>query len=115
MSHISLTSFANTSHLAFVITASIDGIIKFWKKKHGDIEFVKSFKAHLEPLTGLSTSPSGHLVASISSDKYLKIFDVEGFDMINVVPLGYKPSAVCFIGDTTSTAIAIAEEGMSLI
>ena len=37
---------ASSTH--FVITASVDGHIKFWKKKQGEgIEFVKHFGAHL--------------------------------------------------------------------
>jgi peptidylprolyl isomerase domain and WD repeat-containing protein 1 len=31
----------------FIITTSVDGHVKFWKKKDVGIEFVKHFKAHL--------------------------------------------------------------------
>lgn len=31
----------------FVVTASRDGHVKFWKKKEEEIEFVKHFRAHL--------------------------------------------------------------------
>lgn len=31
----------------FVITASIDGHLKFWKKMDDGIEFVKHFRSHL--------------------------------------------------------------------
>lgn len=31
----------------FVITASIDGHVKFWKKMEEGIEFVKHFRSHL--------------------------------------------------------------------
>lgn len=31
----------------FLITASCDGHIKFWKKQDEGIEFVKHFKAHM--------------------------------------------------------------------
>lgn len=31
----------------FVITASVDGHVKFWKKTEEGIEFVKHFRAHL--------------------------------------------------------------------
>jgi len=31
----------------FLVTASCDGHVKFWKKKEGEIEFVKHFRAHL--------------------------------------------------------------------
>lgn len=31
----------------FIVTASADGHVKFWKKEAGGIEFVKHFRAHL--------------------------------------------------------------------
>lgn len=31
----------------FIITASVDGHVKFWKKLSDGIEFVKHYKAHL--------------------------------------------------------------------
>src|SRR5262245_51314800 len=30
----------------FLITSSIDGVVKFWKKDFGGVEFVKEFRAH---------------------------------------------------------------------
>jgi len=30
----------------FVATASADGVLKFWKKVNGGMDFVKQFKAH---------------------------------------------------------------------
>jgi len=31
----------------FIVTASQDGHVKFWKKLENDVEFVKHFRAHL--------------------------------------------------------------------
>lgn len=41
----------------FIVTASNDGHLKFWKKTFRTIEFVKHFRAHLGPITSLSLSP----------------------------------------------------------
>jgi len=30
----------------FLITTSVDGVVKFWKKTTGGVEFVKEFRAH---------------------------------------------------------------------
>lgn len=57
----------------FIITASVDGHIKFWKKQTQGIEFAKHYKAHLGPITGLSVSSDGSLCASISTDKTVKV------------------------------------------
>lgn len=31
----------------FIVTASVDGHVKFWKKMEDGIEFVKHFRSHL--------------------------------------------------------------------
>lgn len=45
----------------FFFTASADGHLKFWKKKGEGIEFVKTFRAHLGPITGTSCHPEHSL------------------------------------------------------
>ena len=45
----------------FLVTASSEGHIKFWKKKIGEIEFIKRYVAHLGPVTALSVSKDGAL------------------------------------------------------
>ena len=42
----------------FVVTASRDGQLKFWKKMQRGIEFMKHFRAHLAPLAGVDAGPS---------------------------------------------------------
>lgn len=75
----------------FLITASVDGVVKFWKKVDTGIEFAKQFKAHLGPIIGLCVSSNGSLCASISSDKTVKVFDVATFDMIAMIKLDFSP------------------------
>lgn len=63
----------------FVITASFDGHVKFWKKQEDLIDFVKHFRAHLMAIKGLASSCDGVYAASISIDKTIKVFDVINF------------------------------------
>jgi peptidylprolyl isomerase domain and WD repeat-containing protein 1 len=63
----------------FVITTSVDGVVKFWKKQAVGIEFVKQYRGHLGPVTTVSVSADGTMFASASSDKTVKIFDVPNF------------------------------------
>ncbi len=63
----------------FVVTASVDGHVKFWKKQAEGIEFVKHYRAHLGPIVDASVSADGALYASISSDGTVKVFDVANF------------------------------------
>jgi peptidylprolyl isomerase domain and WD repeat-containing protein 1 len=46
----------------FIVTASCDGHLKFWKKQEGGIEFVKHFRAHLGNIQGLAANVSGTLL-----------------------------------------------------
>ncbi|XP_017097517.3 peptidylprolyl isomerase domain and WD repeat-containing protein 1 [Drosophila bipectinata] len=75
----------------FVVTASLDGHIKFWKKGELGIEFVKHFRSHLVPIKSLTTNGSGTLLCSAATDQTAKVFDVVNFDMINIIRLGFTP------------------------
>ncbi|KAJ3220571.1 Peptidylprolyl isomerase domain and WD repeat containing protein 1 [Clydaea vesicula] len=45
--HRDVVNFVTTTKTDFILTTSIDGHVKFWKKSEEGIEFVKHFKAHL--------------------------------------------------------------------
>ncbi|KAL9935267.1 hypothetical protein V8E36_005615 [Tilletia maclaganii] len=101
----------------FVVTASIDGHVKFWKKQESGIEFVKHYRAHLGPVVGVSMSADGAFFASISADGTAKIFDVANFDMINMITLGYTPRACSWVHKKgrAESILAISEEGKPTI
>ena len=65
----------------FVITTSVDGIVKFWKKQAVGIEFVKQYRGHLGHVSCVSVSADGSTFVSASNDKTVKIFDVINFGM----------------------------------
>ena len=78
----SKSSSSSSSTSDFVITTSVDGHVKFWKKTSSTsvIEFVKHFKAHLGPITASCVSADGSLFASVCPiDKSIKIFDILNF------------------------------------
>lgn len=75
----------------FIITGSIDGHVKFWKKTDDGIEFVKHFRAHLGSVIAMCVNANGIYLASASNDKSLKIFDVINFDMINMLKFEFVP------------------------
>ena len=74
LSFVTLTPFTD-----FIITSSVDGVVKFWKKQAVGIEFVKQYRAHLGPVTSVAVSADGSIFVSASSDKTVKIFDVVNF------------------------------------
>ena len=63
----------------FLITTSIDGHVKLWKKQEQGIEFVKHYRAHLAPIISVSASADGQLFASVAEDGSAKVFDVMNF------------------------------------
>jgi len=81
----------------FLITSSIDGVIKFWKKVADGIEFVKEFKAHQGEIRSVSVSQDGRSFASAGVDKTVKLFDVMTFDLLAVLQLDYMPRCVCWV------------------
>lgn len=111
------------SHIAvvktdFVITASCDGHVKFWKKCDEEgIEFVRHFRAHLGTIVDMAVSSNGELCCSVADDKSLKVFDIVNFDMINMMKLEYVPHCCGWVfaaGDAIA-ALAVAEHDGSKI
>jgi len=81
----------------FIITASVDGCLKFWKKQPTGIEFVKVYRAHLGAVDGLCASWDGTLCASLSRDKTVKVFDVLNFDLIVMLRTPFVPGVAEWI------------------
>lgn len=78
--HKDQLSFATmTPSTEFLITSSIDGVVKFWKKVAVGIESVKEFKAHIGEIKSVSVSQDGRSFATAGVDKTIKIFDVITF------------------------------------
>lgn len=86
-----------TPHTDFLITSSIDGVVKFWKKDFGGIEFVKEFRAHNGEIKSVSASVDGRSFATAGSDNTVKIFDVTTFDLLAMLTLDYNPKSVCWV------------------
>ena len=69
-----------------VITVSLDGQVKFWKKAFRLIDFVRQLKAHKGFIEGATLNKTeNHLVTASSSDQTVKVFDILNFDMINMI------------------------------
>eukprot|EP00933_Yihiella_yeosuensis_P037393 TRINITY_DN31312_c0_g1_i1.p1 TRINITY_DN31312_c0_g1~~TRINITY_DN31312_c0_g1_i1.p1 ORF type:complete len:624 (-),score=121.52 TRINITY_DN31312_c0_g1_i1:265-2136(-) len=99
----------------FIVTGSIDGHVKFWKKQYEGIEFVKHFRAHLGTLMSMNLSQDGRLLATVGDDSALKLFEVSSFDMTCMIKLKFKPLYVEFVhkknAPTSLLAVSEAENG----
>lgn len=63
----------------FVITTSVDGHVKFWKRVEGNLKFLKHLRAHMGAIISVDVDHVGELLATAAVDKGLKIFDILGF------------------------------------
>ncbi|KAI0596244.1 hypothetical protein F4775DRAFT_565353 [Biscogniauxia sp. FL1348] len=94
--HKEQLSFVNMTRTDFLITSSVDGVVKFWKKAAQGIEFVKEFKAHQGEVRSVSVSYDGRSFATAGADKTVKIFDVLTFDLLSTLSLEYTPKCICW-------------------
>ncbi|KAI1614176.1 peptidylprolyl isomerase [Exophiala viscosa] len=83
----------------FVITTSIDGVVKFWKKIASGIEFAKEYRAHESRIITSSISVDGSFFATAGDDddKTIKIFDVITFDLLSILNLEEAPTCICWV------------------
>eukprot|EP00884_Botryococcus_braunii_P007952 jgi/Botrbrau1/17158/Bobra.0157s0052.1 len=112
-----VTHVVSSDAASVFASGSVDGHIKFWKRTPEGIEFAKHFRAHLAPVDGLAVSADGALLASISRDGTVKVFDVSTFDMMAMMPLPFVP-ACCewiFKGGDAKAKLAIADKSSNLI
>ena len=73
----------------FLITSSMDGVVKFWKKVMDGIEFVKEFRAHPGEIVSVAVSSDGRNLATAGLDKTIKLFDVITFGLFKpIIKLG---------------------------
>ena len=80
-----------TPYTDFLITSSVDGVVKFWKKVAVGIESVKEFRAHAGEIRSVGISQDGRSFATAGVDKTIKIFDVITF---GIVP-GTQVKTIC--------------------
>lgn len=122
----------------FILTTSVDGHLKFWKKTppaegEAGIEFVKHFRAHLAPILACVASVDGLVAATLAADGSvgeaggqgsIKVFDIENFgeresfpsaatltlieDMINMITLTYVPLTACWVHGKSEAQILLA-------
>ncbi|XP_028401226.1 peptidylprolyl isomerase domain and WD repeat-containing protein 1-like [Dendronephthya gigantea] len=92
----------------FLVTASCDGHVKFWKKTEEGVEFVKHYRGHLGSICCTAASVDGLLFCSVANDKSLKVFDVVNFDMINMMKIGYEPGQCEWIYSRGAAIAALA-------
>lgn len=138
-----INSVTVTPRSNFVITTSVDGWVKFWKKSSlapssastsskpsndpasatsvfsgsSVVEFVKQYRAHLAPIIAWNCSADGASYATLDADSNVKVFDIDNFDLINMIKLPYKARTLAWVHRPGSprTLLAITDEGSNNI
>ncbi|KAL8770942.1 MAG: hypothetical protein Q9194_005035 [Teloschistes cf. exilis] len=106
-----------TPYTDFLITSSIDGVVKFWKKIADGIEAVKEFKAHVGEIRSVSASQDGRNYATAGVDKTIKVFDVITFDLLAIIQLQSTPRSICYVHRRGASLplLAVSEEAAKSI
>lgn len=99
----------------FVITTSIDGVVKFWKKIAPGVEFAKEYRAHDGRIqsTSISADATAFATAGDENDKTIKFYDVITFDLLSSINLDAAPSCICWVhrpGSGPLLAVAVGKE-----
>ena len=112
MHRSTITHVVTSLRHGYVLTASTDGIVKFWKRRGTKdsfrkqdpnktagsaaqrkleastkpcLEFVKSFTAHVGPVLALCMAPNGDTAASVGRDGIIKVYDIPTFDVTGMI------------------------------
>ncbi|KAJ2981286.1 hypothetical protein NQ176_g2119 [Zarea fungicola] len=116
--HKEQVSFATWTPLTdFLITSSVDGAVKFWKKIAQGIEFVKQYRPHNGEIKAVAISQDGRTFATAGADQMVTIFDVITFDLLHVITLPYVPKSVCWVHKKGASfpQLAVSEQDKPLI
>jgi peptidylprolyl isomerase domain and WD repeat-containing protein 1 len=71
-----------------IVTISVDGHVKFWRKSFRLIDFTKHFRAHTGIITCAAFNQSNDKLITVSpADKTIKIFDVQNQDLLDMIKL----------------------------
>jgi peptidylprolyl isomerase domain and WD repeat-containing protein 1 len=138
MHHKTVIAVVTSTKHGYVVTASHDGTVKFWKRLSVDtntaggdgnngggdqqqqqqlhqqpcLEFVKSFTAHGPgTVSALAMDPTGDMCVSVGSDGLLKFYDVSTFDATAMMQTGKAlGTAVSWltVKSRASKAVAVA-------
>ncbi|KIX00298.1 uncharacterized protein Z518_10437 [Rhinocladiella mackenziei CBS 650.93] len=99
----------------FVITTSVDGVVKFWKKVATGIEFAKEYRAHEGRIVSSTVSVDGSFFATAGdeNDNTIKIFDVITFDLLSILILEQAATCVCWVhrrGSSPILAVGVGKQ-----
>ncbi len=106
-----------SSETHFLLTASADGSLKFWRKNPESIEFVKSLTAHSGAIVDMKLSRDGKNLCSIGADHFVKFYDVLNFDMVFMRKLLFTPKfcAWASLPGTARQIVAVSESSTGTI
>ena len=109
----------------FIVSVSVDGSIKFWKKRFEGVEFVKTIETNVSMIS-CSLSTDGSQFAAVSESE-LFLFDIENFNLLtrqkfadlvsvahlgNVIAVGDKNCCVRLIRDNVEIGVFKGHTGI---
>ncbi|KAJ1607907.1 cyclin [Cryptosporidium canis] len=116
-----VTHIVSSSRTGFAVTASQDGVVKFWRLRSEreiqrerdaqtkesaspvvtSLEFVKGYQAHVGEISDISISSCEGYMSSISErEKNIKLYSISDFDMISIIGIPINPSRCVLISSS---------------
>jgi len=115
--HRDVVTHVAATRTDFFVTASADGHLKFWKRTVDGVEFVKHYRSHPGPVLCLAVSADGEHLVTCGGERVAKVFDVAGFDMMNMLNLEFVPGAAewCHARGEAVLRLAISDAGSGAV
>lgn len=117
-----VTHVLSSNRTGFTVTASKDGVIKFWRLRSEkeilrekevqveeptsssvvtSLEFVKGYQAHKNEVSDVSISNCENYMSSISEkERNVKLYSISDFDMISIIGIPINPSRCVLISSS---------------
>lgn len=102
-----VTRIVYSEAYGYIVTASNDGVTKFWKRLSAAgnpnssssssntkcLEFVKSYQAHTSSILSLCIDTRGDTAATVGFDNTIQIYDISSFDISSTIVCNKKNSS----------------------
>jgi WD40 repeat protein len=90
-------------------------MLRLWKVTDGSgLEYQANIVAHDDGVTGMALSPDDRLIATVSSDAYLKTWRMDGMGLQNRIRVGDRVLSVAFSPDGRMLATGDADGRIKL-
>jgi WD40 repeat protein len=108
-----ITNLVLTSDAGRMLTGGHDKIVRLWNLASGAKE--KEYAGPTMPIVNVAVSMNGAIIAAISADKTVTIWNAADAKVLQKLPLPTGPLAVAISGDAQSVFVGLADNSIKQI